>query len=219
MTHPRRMPALVDLPTLTDEQRQALRILADCFADDGIVDDARNIRDALACLESTERHRIEIEAEAAALRARAEETERRLRAAEAAAQKDGWKGRAEAAEGKIDRLVQERNEARAAAQAVLGSLKSQGQAVDAAETTAAALRRRVEDLEVALRQAQETMQACVYHLAHLEAGGLDAKHSAFADVFGEAPPAPFAAEADPDPDETDAKTGRDNVAGSADGPA
>jgi chromosome segregation ATPase len=196
VTHPRRLPTLVDLPTLTDEQRQALRILADCFADDGIVDDARNIRDALACLESNERHRSEIEAEAAALRVRLDETERRLRAADTAAQKDGWKGRAETAESKIDRLVQERNEARAAAQAILGSLKSQGLAVDAAETTAATLRQRVEALEDALRQALAAMDECTRLIARKEADVPGAGHAGFADVFGEDAAMPYVAKPD-----------------------
>jgi hypothetical protein len=210
VTHPRRMPALVDLPTLTDEQRQALRILADCFADDGIVDDARNIRDALVCLESIERRKVEIEADAAALRTRVEDAERRLRAAEAAAQKDGWKGRAETAEAKIDRLVQERNEARAAAQAILGSLKSQGQAVDAAETTVAALRERVELLEGALREAQDVMSACAHLLTHSEAGAEDRE---FTDVFGEAPAVPFAVEPGPEPAGADADPEEETTAG------
>lgn len=165
MTYPRRMTALPDQPELTDEQRQALQVLADCFADDGIVDDARNIRAALACLQSVEFRAEEAEAEAAALRARLDDAERRARIAEAAAAKDGWKGRAEGAEAKIARLAQERNEARAAAQAVLGSLKTQGQAVETAEASANALRERVGDLEAALRAAEEAMRECALRLS------------------------------------------------------
>lgn len=159
------MTALPDQPELTDEQRQALQVLADCFADDGIVDDARNIRAALACLQSVEFRAEEAEAEATALRVRLDDAERRARIAEAAAAKDGWKGRAEGAEAKIARLAQERNEARAAAQAVLGSLKTQGQAVETAEASANALRERVGDLEAALRAAEEAMRECALRLS------------------------------------------------------
>lgn len=165
MTYPRLVAVLAEQPELTDEQRQALRILADCFADDGIVDDARNIRDALACLHAIETRATEAETERNALRTRLDETERRLRAAETAAARDGWKVRAETAEGQIERLVQERNEARSAAQALLASLKSQGQAAEAADTSTTALRQRVEELEDALRQASEAMQACTALLA------------------------------------------------------
>lgn len=160
MTYPRLVAVLAEQPELTDEQRQALRILADCFADDGIVDDARNIRDALACLHAVETRATEAETERSTLRSRLDETERRLRAAETAAARDGWKLRAETAEGQIERLVQERNEARSAAQALLASLKSQGQAAETADASTATLRQRVEVLEEALRQASEIMQAC-----------------------------------------------------------
>ncbi|MBE7197880.1 MAG: hypothetical protein INR70_08765 [Parafilimonas terrae] len=160
MTYPRLVAVLAEQPELTDEQRQALRILADCFADDGIVDDARNIRDALACLHAVETRASEAETERSALRARLDESERRLRAAETAAARDGWKVRAETAEGQIERLVQERNEARSAAQALLVSLKSQGQAAETADASTTTLRQRVEELEEALRQASEAMQAC-----------------------------------------------------------
>ncbi|GJD34864.1 hypothetical protein [Methylobacterium aerolatum] len=159
------MAASAERPELTDEQRRALRILADCFADDGIVDDARNIRDALDRLEIEEIRASDAEADATALRTRLDETERRLRAAEAAAARDGWKRRAESAEGKIDRLIEERNEARSAAQAVLTSLKSQGQASDSSEAAMVALRQRVLDLEHALIDAREAMRDCAQRLA------------------------------------------------------
>jgi chromosome segregation ATPase len=154
------LPSLTVPHELADEQRQALRILADCFADDGILDDARNIRAALDCLQSVEFRVDEAEAEIASLRARLDDAERRARIAEAASMKDGWKGRAENAEARIERLSQERNEARAAAQAVLVSLKAQGQVADTAEASAAALRKRVADLETALREAEQVMRDC-----------------------------------------------------------
>ncbi len=171
MTYPRRMAPLSRGQGLADEQRQALKILADCFADDGIVDDAQNIRAALDCLQSLEMRADEAEAEAEALRTRLDEAERRTRIAEAAAIKEGWKGRAESAEARIERLAQERNEARAAAQAVLVSLKAQGQVADTAEASATALRERVEHLEAALREAEQVMRECASLLMSPDRGG------------------------------------------------
>lgn len=178
MTYPRRMASLSRGHGLTDEQRQALQILADCFADDGIVDDAQNIRAALDSLQSLEMRVDEAEAETAALRTRLDEAERRTRIAEAAAIKDGWKGRAESAEARIERLAQERNEARAAAQAVLVSLKAQGQVADTAEASATALRERVEHLEAALREAEQVMRECALLLATPDRGGDRPHHDA-----------------------------------------
>lgn len=146
---------------LTEAQRQALVALAECFAEDGILVDAQNIRAALAAANDAEFRAASAEADVVRLRSQLEDARQRVSALEAAALAGGWKQRAEEAEGEVERLKRERNEARATAQNILASLKEQGEAADAAEAAAAILTERVEELERALRQAVSAMRGCV----------------------------------------------------------
>ncbi len=146
---------------LTEAQREALGALADMFTDDGIVVDAENIRAALASLRTVEGRAEAAEAEVGRLRTQLEDSRRKLNAFEAASANDGWRKRAEAAEGEVERLTKERNEARAAVPEILASLKEQGQAADAAEATVAKLRDRIGELEKGLHEAAEAMRGCL----------------------------------------------------------
>ena len=155
---------------LTEAQRQALVALAECFAEDGILVDALNIRAALAAINDAEFRATSAEADVVRLRSHLEDARQRVSSLEAAALAGGWKQRAEEAEGEVERLKRERNEARATAQGILASLKEQGEAADAAEAAAALLTDRVEELERALREAVSAMRGCVALTAVLAAG-------------------------------------------------
>lgn len=146
---------------LTEAQRQALVALAECFADDGILVDAQNIRAALAAANDAEFRATSAEADVVRLRSQIEDARQRIAAFESAALAGGWKQRAEEAEDEVERLKRERNEARATAQNILASLKEQGEAADAAESAAAVLTERVGELERALREAISAMRGCV----------------------------------------------------------
>ncbi len=146
---------------LTEAQRQALVALAECFAEDGILVDALNIRAALAAANDAEFRATSAESDVVRLRSQLEDARQRVSSLEAAALAGGWKQRAEEAEGEVERLKRERNEARATVQGILASLKEQGEAADAAEAAAAHLTDRVEELERALREAVSAMRGCV----------------------------------------------------------
>ncbi len=83
---------------LTEAQRQALVALAECFADDGILLDAQNIRAALAAANDAEFRAASAEADVVRLRSQLEDARQRVSALEAAALAGGWKQRAEEAE-------------------------------------------------------------------------------------------------------------------------
>ncbi|MCJ2013719.1 hypothetical protein [Methylobacterium sp. J-076] len=150
-----------DGTVLTDTQRQALAALADCFAEDGILIDAQNIRAALACIQDAAFRASAAEADALRVRSQLDEARQRVATFETAGVAGGWKQRAQIAEAEAERLKRERNEARSTAQGILASLKQQGEAADAAEASAAALTSRVQDLERALREAVSAMRSCV----------------------------------------------------------
>lgn len=146
---------------LTEAQRQSLVALAECFADDGILLDAQNIRAALAEVHDAEFRAVSAETDAARLRSQLDDARRRVASLEAAVAASGWQRRAEEAEGEVERLKRERREARAATQEILASLREQGQAADAAEAAANVLTARVAELEGALRSTLSAMRGCV----------------------------------------------------------
>lgn len=164
---------------LTEAQRQALVALAECFAEDGILIDAQNIRAALAAANDAEFRATSAEADGVRLRSQLEDARQRVAALEAAALAGGWKQRAEEAETEIERLKRERNDARATAQGILASLKEQGEAADAAEAAAAILSDRVAELEWALREAVSAMRGCVA-LTAVDAAGREGRNGASA---------------------------------------